>query len=94
MGQLIKEGLIRGWGLSQVEADSIAKAYNITSVSAIQNLYNIFERDSEEKVLPYCLKNNIGFDLFPLLLVVYYLEKLPLKLNLKKLMMLEIGCHN
>ena len=61
MGQLIKEGLIRGWGLSQVEADSIAKAHNITPVSAIQNLYNIFERDSEEKVLPYCLKNNIGF---------------------------------
>jgi len=61
MGQLIKEGLIRGWGLSQVDVDSIEKAHNITPVSAIQNLYNILERDSEEKVLPYCLKNNIGF---------------------------------
>ena len=61
MGRLIKEGLIRGWGLSQVEVDSISKAHNITPVSAIQNLYNIFERDGEEKVLPYCLKNNIGF---------------------------------
>ena len=61
MGRLIQEGLIRGWGLSQVDVDSISKAHNITPVSAIQNLYNILERDSEEKIIPYCLKNNIGF---------------------------------
>ena len=61
MGRQIKEGLIRGWGLSQVDVDSISKAHNITPVSAIQNLYNILERDSEEKIIPYCLKNNIGF---------------------------------
>ena len=60
MGRLIKEGLIRGWGLSQVDVDSISKAHNITPLSAIQNLYNILERDSEEKIIPYCLKNNIG----------------------------------
>ena len=61
MGRLIKEGLIRGWGLSQVDVDSISKAHNITPVSAVQNLYNILERDCEEKIIPYCLKNNIGF---------------------------------
>lgn len=61
MGRLIQEGLIRGWGLSQVDVDSISKAHNITPVSAVQNLYNILERDCEEKVIPYCLKNNIGF---------------------------------
>ena len=60
MGQLIKEGLIRGWGLSQVDVDAISKAHKITPVSAVQNLYNILERDCEEKVIPYCLKNNIG----------------------------------
>ena len=60
MGQLIKEGLIRGWGLSQVEVDSISKAHKITPVSAVQNLYNILERDCEDNVIPYCLKNNIG----------------------------------
>ena len=60
MGQLIKEGLIRGWGLSQVEVDSISKAHKITPVSAVQNLYNILERDCEDKVIPYCLENNIG----------------------------------
>ena len=61
MGQLIKEGLIRGWGLSQVDVDSIEKAHKITPVSAVQNLYNILERDCEEKIIPFCLKNNIGF---------------------------------
>ena len=60
MGRLIQEGLIRGWGLSQVDVDSISKAHNITPLSAVQNLYNILERDCEEKVIPYCLKNNIG----------------------------------
>ena len=60
MGRLIKEGLIRGWGLSQVDVDSISKAHNITPVSAVQNLYNILERDCEEKIIQYCLKNNIG----------------------------------
>ena len=61
MGRLINEGLIRGWGLSQVDVDSIEKAHKITPLSAIQNLYNILERDSEEKIIPFCLKNNIGF---------------------------------
>ena len=60
MGKLIKEGLIRGWGLSQVDVDSISKAHNITPVSAVQNLYNILERECEEKVIPYCLEHNIG----------------------------------
>ena len=61
MGRLINEGLIRGWGLSQVDVDSIEKAHKITPISAIQNLYNILERDSGEKIIPFCLKNNIGF---------------------------------
>ena len=60
MRRLINEGLIRGWGLSQVDVDSIEKAHKITPVSAVQNLYNILERDCEEKVIPFCLKNNIG----------------------------------
>ena len=60
MGKLIQEGLIRGWGLSQVDVDSISKAHNITPLSAVQNLYNILERDCEEKIIPYCLEHNIG----------------------------------
>lgn len=60
MGKLIDEGLIKGWGLSQVDVDTLDKAHKITPVTAVQNLYNILERDCEDKVFPYCLENNIG----------------------------------
>ncbi len=60
MGQLIKEKVIKGWGLSQVPVDIIDKAHKITPLSAIQNIYSMIERSIEEDVAPYCLKNNIG----------------------------------
>lgn len=60
MGKLIDEGLICGWGLSQVEADTIRKAHEVTPVSAVQNLYNMLERDCEKNVIPFCLECNIG----------------------------------
>ena len=61
MGKLIDEGLIRGWGLSQVDVDVIERAHNVTPLSAVQNIYSMVERDSERKVIPYCIEHNIGF---------------------------------
>lgn len=60
MGRLIQEGLIRGWGLSQVGADLIARAHSVTPVTAVQNLYSMVERDCEKEVFPFCLAHNIG----------------------------------
>lgn len=60
MGSLMKEGLIRGWGLSQVSADVLEKAHRVTPVTAVQNLYSMLERDCEKEIFPYCLQNNIG----------------------------------
>lgn len=60
MGKLIKEGLIRGWGLSQVSKDTLDAANRVTPVSAVQNLYSMLERDCEAEIFPYCLENNIG----------------------------------
>ena len=60
MGKFINEGLIRGWGLSQVSVDTIKSVHAITPVTAVQNLYNILERDCEEDIFPYCIENNIG----------------------------------
>ena len=60
MGRLIREGLIRGWGLSQVDADTLDRAHRVTPVSAVQNLYNMLERDCEQEIFPYCLRQNIG----------------------------------
>ncbi len=61
MGRLISEGLIGGWGLSQVDVDIISKAHEVTPLCAVQNIYSMVERDSESTVIPYCLENNIGF---------------------------------
>lgn len=60
MGRLINDGMIRGWGLSQVDVDVIDRAQQVTPLSAIQNIYSMVERDVEKAVAPYCLKNNIG----------------------------------
>jgi len=61
MGRLIDEGLIRGWGLSQVDVDVIDRAQNVTPLSAIQNIYSMVERDSEAEIIPYCMEHDIGF---------------------------------
>ena len=61
MEKLIDEGLIKGWGMSQVGIDTIKEAQAITPLSAIQNIYSMIERTSEEEVIPYCLKNDIAF---------------------------------
>ena len=61
MGKLIDDGLIRGWGLSQVDVDVIDRAQNVTPLTAIQNIYSMVERDSENGIIPYCTRHNIGF---------------------------------
>ena len=61
MGRLIDEGLIRGWGLSQVDVDIIDRAQQVTPLAAIQNIYSMVERDSEMEIIPYCMEHNIGF---------------------------------
>lgn len=60
MGKLRKEGLIRGWGLSQISAQTLERANDVTSVTAVQNLYNMLERDCEEDIFPYCKEHGIG----------------------------------
>jgi len=61
MGRLMDDGLIRGWGLSQVDVDVIDRAQQVTPLAAIQNIYSMVERDSEAEIIPYCMEHNIGF---------------------------------
>ena len=56
MGRLVKEGLIRGWGLSQVSANQIRTAHEITPLSAVQNIYSMVERDCETEISRCALK--------------------------------------
>lgn len=60
MGLLMEDGMIRGWGLSQVDVDVIDRAQKITPLTAVQNIYSMVERDVEAAVIPYCMEHHIG----------------------------------
>jgi pyridoxine 4-dehydrogenase len=57
---LLKQGLIRHAGLSEVSTAEIDAASKVFKVASVQNRYNLVDRGSEE-VLDYCEKRNIGF---------------------------------
>ena len=61
MGHLIDEGLIGGWGLSQVDVDEIDRAHQVTPLAAVQNIYSMVERYCEAEVIPYCREHGIAF---------------------------------
>ena len=61
MGMLIKEKKIKGWGLSQVDAQTIRKAHAITPLTAIQSEFSLMERMFEKEVIPTCKELRIGF---------------------------------
>jgi len=57
---MLKEGLIRHAGLSEVSVGEIEAARAVFPVATVQNRYNLVDRGSE-KVLDYCEKHAIGF---------------------------------
>src|SRR3569623_497124 len=57
---LIKEGVIRHAGLSEVSVDEIRAAQKHFPVVSVQNKYSITDRKSDP-VLAYCEANNIAF---------------------------------
>lgn len=61
MGELIKEGKIRGWGQSQATEHEIRRAHAVTPLTAIQSEYSIMERMFEKDVIPACAELSIGF---------------------------------
>lgn len=58
---LIQEGKIRHYGLSEAGAETIRRAHAVYPVAAVQNQYSIWTREPEEKVLPVCEELGIGF---------------------------------
>jgi aryl-alcohol dehydrogenase-like predicted oxidoreductase len=61
MGELIREGKIRGWGQSQATEDEIRRANAVTRLTAIQSEYSMMERMFEKRVIPTCEELGIGF---------------------------------
>jgi aryl-alcohol dehydrogenase-like predicted oxidoreductase len=60
IAEMIKDGLIRHAGLSEVSVAEIQEAQKYFPVATVQNQYNLMDRKSED-VLNYCEKQGIGF---------------------------------
>jgi aryl-alcohol dehydrogenase-like predicted oxidoreductase len=58
---LIQEGKVGHFGLSEAGGDTIRRAHAVQPVTAVQNEYSLWTRDPEFEVLPSCEKLGIGF---------------------------------
>ncbi|WP_327672797.1 MULTISPECIES: aldo/keto reductase [unclassified Streptomyces] len=61
VGELIAEGKVRAFGLSEAGPDTIRRANAVTPVSALQSEYSLFTRAPEAQVLPTLRELGIGF---------------------------------
>jgi aryl-alcohol dehydrogenase-like predicted oxidoreductase len=61
VGELIREGKVRHFGLSEASAATIRRAHAVTPVTAVQSEYSLWTRDPEAEVLPACAELGIGF---------------------------------
>jgi aryl-alcohol dehydrogenase-like predicted oxidoreductase len=59
--ELIREGKVKHFGLSEASARTIRRAHAVQPVTAVQNEYSVWTRDPEAEVLPTCEELGIGF---------------------------------
>lgn len=58
---LIAEGKVKHFGLSEAGANTIRKVHAVQPVAAVQSAYSIWARKSEDDVLPMLEELGIGF---------------------------------
>jgi aryl-alcohol dehydrogenase-like predicted oxidoreductase len=58
---LISEGKVKHFGLSEAGAQSIRRAHAVQPVTALQSEYSLWWREPEADVLPTCQELGIGF---------------------------------
>jgi len=61
MADLVKEGKIRGIGLSEVNAETLRRAHSTHPISALQTEYSLWSRDPEDDLIPDCKELGIAF---------------------------------
>ncbi|MCS3443147.1 aldo/keto reductase [Microbacterium phyllosphaerae] len=61
VGELIAEGKVRHFGLSEASASTIRRAHAVQPVTALQSEYSLWTRDPEDEVLPTLAELGIGF---------------------------------
>ncbi|MDW6004833.1 aldo/keto reductase [Vibrio mangrovi] len=57
---LIQEGKVKHFGLSEANAETIRRAHAVQPVTALQSEYSIWWREIEAEILPTCEKLGIG----------------------------------
>ena len=58
---LMDQGKVLHWGLSEMGPETLRRAHAALPVAAVQNEYSMLWRDPEESVLPLCEELGIGF---------------------------------
>lgn len=58
---LVAQGKVKYFGLSEAGADTIRRAHAVQPVAAIQSEYSLWTRDPEPEILPLCGELGIGF---------------------------------
>ena len=61
ISELIAEGKVKHFGLSEASADTIRRAHAVHPVTAVQSEYSLWTRDPEAEVLPVLAELGIGF---------------------------------
>jgi aryl-alcohol dehydrogenase-like predicted oxidoreductase len=61
MSQLVKEGKVRGIGLSEVNADTLRRAHSVHPITALQSEYSLWTREPEDDILNTCRELGIAF---------------------------------
>ena len=61
LGQLVKEGKVRGIGLSEVSPETLRKAHAVFPVTAVQTEYSLWSREPEEGILETCRELGVAF---------------------------------
>lgn len=59
--ELIKEGKVRHFGLSEAGVESIRRAHAVQPVAALQSEYSLWWREPEKEILPLLDELGIGF---------------------------------
>ena len=60
VGELVREGKVRFFGLSEAGVSNIRKAHAVHPVSAVQSEYSLWERNLEQDVIPALAELKIG----------------------------------
>jgi len=61
VGDLIREGKVKHFGLSEASAATIRRAHAVQPVAALQSEYSLWTRDPESEILPVLAELGIGF---------------------------------